>query len=109
MGPRAVLDAVVKRKIPSPPPESNPRTPIAQPVAQCYTDWVTTAVKVKTVRNTELNIFDTFPASERCLSNETDADKKLVIKHKSYRYGLNTMMSQNVNDFWTHLPLTINE
>jgi len=56
-------------------------------------------VKVKTVRNTELNIFDTFPASERCLSNETDADKKLVIKHKSYRYGLNTMMSQNVNDF----------
>jgi len=28
MGPRAVLDAVVKRKIPSPRRESNPRTPI---------------------------------------------------------------------------------
>jgi hypothetical protein len=29
---RAVLDAVVKRKIPSPRRESNPRTPIVQPV-----------------------------------------------------------------------------
>jgi hypothetical protein len=38
MGPRAILDAVVKRKIPSPPPESNPRTPIVQPIAQRYTD-----------------------------------------------------------------------
>jgi hypothetical protein len=36
--PRAVLDAVVKRKIPSPRRESNPRTPIVQPVAQPYTD-----------------------------------------------------------------------
>jgi hypothetical protein len=32
-GPRAVLDAVVKRKIPSPHRKSNPRTPIVQPVA----------------------------------------------------------------------------
>jgi hypothetical protein len=31
VGPRAVLDAVVKRKIPSPHRESNPRTPIVQP------------------------------------------------------------------------------
>jgi hypothetical protein len=38
VGPRAVLDAVVKRKIPSPHWESNPRTPIFQPVAQRYTD-----------------------------------------------------------------------
>jgi len=30
---RAVLDAVVKRKIPSPRRESNPSTPIVQPVA----------------------------------------------------------------------------
>jgi hypothetical protein len=37
-GPRAVLDAVVKRKIPSPRRESNPRTPIVQFVAQSYTD-----------------------------------------------------------------------
>jgi hypothetical protein len=37
VGPRAVLDAVVKRKIPSPRRESNPRTPIVQPVTQRYT------------------------------------------------------------------------
>jgi hypothetical protein len=43
VGPRAVLDAVVKRKIPSPCQESNPRTPIVQPVAQRYTDWAITA------------------------------------------------------------------
>jgi hypothetical protein len=35
VGPTAVLDiAVVKRKIPSSRRESNPRTPIVQPVAQ---------------------------------------------------------------------------
>jgi hypothetical protein len=33
VGPRAVLDAVVKRKIPSPRRESNPKFPIVQPVA----------------------------------------------------------------------------
>jgi hypothetical protein len=38
VGPRAVLDAVVKRKIPSRRRESNPRTPIVQPVAQRYKD-----------------------------------------------------------------------
>jgi hypothetical protein len=38
VGPRAVLDAVVKRKIPSLRRESKPRTPIVQPVAQCYTN-----------------------------------------------------------------------
>jgi hypothetical protein len=38
VGSRAVLDTVVKGKIPSPRRESNPRTPINQPVAQRYTD-----------------------------------------------------------------------
>jgi hypothetical protein len=38
MSPRVVLDAVVKRKIPSPLQESKPRTPIVQPVAQRYPD-----------------------------------------------------------------------
>jgi hypothetical protein len=38
VGPRAVLDVVVKRKIPSTCQESNPRTPIVQPIAQRYTD-----------------------------------------------------------------------
>jgi hypothetical protein len=44
MGLRAVLVAVAKRKIPSPRRESNPRTPIVQPVAQRYTDWAITAL-----------------------------------------------------------------
>jgi hypothetical protein len=48
VGPRAVPDAVVKRKIPSPRRESNPRTPIVQPVAQRYTDWAITALKIYT-------------------------------------------------------------
>jgi hypothetical protein len=38
VGPRAVLDAVVKRKISSPLRKSNPRTPIVQPIALRYTD-----------------------------------------------------------------------
>jgi hypothetical protein len=44
VGTRAVLDAVVKRKIPSPHRESNPRTPIIQPVAQRHTDGAITAL-----------------------------------------------------------------
>jgi hypothetical protein len=41
---RAVLDTVAKRKIPIPRRESNPRTPIVQPVAQRYTDWAITTL-----------------------------------------------------------------
>jgi hypothetical protein len=37
------MDMVVKRKIPSPHRESNPRTAIVQPIAQCY-------IKMKTTR-----------------------------------------------------------
>jgi hypothetical protein len=40
VGPRAILDAVVKRKIYSPCQESNPRTPIIQPIAQHYTGFI---------------------------------------------------------------------
>jgi hypothetical protein len=43
VGTRIVLDAVVKRKIPSPRRESNPRIPIVQPTAQRYTDCDITA------------------------------------------------------------------
>jgi hypothetical protein len=38
VGPRAVLDAVVKKKIPILRQESNTRTPIVQSVVQRYTD-----------------------------------------------------------------------
>jgi hypothetical protein len=44
VGPKAVLDAEVKRKIPSPRRESKPRTPNVQTVAQRYTDWAITAL-----------------------------------------------------------------
>jgi hypothetical protein len=53
VGSWVVLDAVVKRKIPRPRWESNPRTPIVQPVAQCYTDWAMTALD-KTIVSNEL-------------------------------------------------------
>jgi hypothetical protein len=46
VGPRAVLDTVVKRKIPSPRRESNRRTPIVQPVAKRYTDLAITALEL---------------------------------------------------------------
>jgi hypothetical protein len=47
VGPRAVLEAVVNRKIPSLRREANPRTPIVQPVAQRYTDWAVTTPFLK--------------------------------------------------------------
>jgi hypothetical protein len=53
VGPRAILDAVVKRKIPSPRRESNPRTPIVQPVAQRYTYWSIRALVLPTLMPTK--------------------------------------------------------
>jgi hypothetical protein len=38
VGPRAILDMVVKRKIPSPSQELNSRTMIVQSIAQHYTN-----------------------------------------------------------------------
>jgi hypothetical protein len=57
MGPRTVLDTVVKRKFPSPRRESNRRTPIVQPVAQRYTDWAIKAKAKKTKLNKTLQDF----------------------------------------------------
>jgi hypothetical protein len=37
-GPRASLDTMVKRKIPNPHWELNPRMPTVQPIASFYTD-----------------------------------------------------------------------
>jgi hypothetical protein len=47
VSPRAILCAVVKRKIPSPHRESNPITLIVQPVAQRYTDSTKIIICVK--------------------------------------------------------------
>jgi len=46
VGPRAVLDAMVKRKIPSPHQELNPTTLIVQPVVQHYTVRAIMALKI---------------------------------------------------------------
>jgi hypothetical protein len=54
LGPRAVLDVVVKGKIPSPCWESNPRTLIIQPIAQHYSDWAVMA-HIKMI-NSNLNL-----------------------------------------------------
>jgi hypothetical protein len=45
VGLRALLDAVVKSKILNPRRESNPNSPIAQPVSQSYTEWAITALR----------------------------------------------------------------
>jgi hypothetical protein len=65
VGPRAVLDAVVKRKIHSPHQKSNPRTLIVQPIAQRCTDWAITALMQSVycytwLRLSELNWFSFF-------------------------------------------------
>jgi hypothetical protein len=71
----AVLDAVVKRKIPSPRRESNPRTPIIQPVAQRYTDWAITALMffkfeieiAVVISSSPISKFQSLTASIQCI------------------------------------------
>jgi hypothetical protein len=45
VGPRAILEAVVKRIIPGPRRESNPRIPLVQLVASRFTDWAIPAAE----------------------------------------------------------------
>jgi hypothetical protein len=47
VGPRTILDAVVKRKISSPRREWNSRIPIIQPIAQRSTDWAIPTLKTR--------------------------------------------------------------
>jgi hypothetical protein len=60
VGLRAVLDAVVKGKIPRPRRESNPRTPTIQPAAQRYTDWAITAHNHVILRSTKQSLNQIF-------------------------------------------------
>jgi hypothetical protein len=55
VGSRAVLDALVRRKFPKPRRESNPTTPIIQPVAQHYTDRAITGLRTSRVTLKLLN------------------------------------------------------
>jgi hypothetical protein len=65
-GPRAVLDALMKRKIPSPHRESNPRTPIVQSVAQRY---------YRTIQNTTLFAY----CDGKKLAPAVDEDFEVVV------------------------------
>jgi hypothetical protein len=60
VGPRAILDAVVKRKIPSSSRESNPRTPIIQPVAQRWALLYINKIYVKLKPQASLDFIDIF-------------------------------------------------
>jgi hypothetical protein len=62
VGPRAVLDTVVKRKIPSPRRESNPRTSLIQPIAQRYTDSAINGylIIVNSNKNSHTDIYCSF-------------------------------------------------
>jgi hypothetical protein len=68
VGPRAGLDEVVKRKIPNPCRESNPRTPIVQPVAQRYTTELSRLYKKKGYMTTYILSFETYDKWENKLT-----------------------------------------
>jgi hypothetical protein len=89
VGLKAVLDAVVKRKIHSPRRELNPRTPIVQPVAQRYTDWAITAlIRFEWLRyiRTNLRIFGNLGScSSWTLPECNNNDKKKKKKKKEGR------------------------
>jgi hypothetical protein len=68
VGFRAVLDVVVKRIIHSPRRESNPRTPVIQPVAQRYTDRAISHILYlhRTISNTVVLYIFTIRFSKVC-------------------------------------------
>jgi hypothetical protein len=82
LGPRAVLDAVVKRKIPNLRRESNPRTPIVHPVAQ--RKW-----KLQQWRSTH-------SARRKCGSTSTLKD---ALQYTAYHIKLRTHWPTN-SDSW---------
>jgi hypothetical protein len=80
VGPRAVLNAVVK-KIPSSRRESNPRSPIVQPVAQRYTDWaitlITTCLRIQTRdQNSHLSA----PSISKLMAVISELDAREIIR-----------------------------
>jgi hypothetical protein len=87
MGPRAVLDSVVKRKFPSPHREANPRTPIVQPVAQRYTDGAITAL-----HDLSLSLFnDDVPKLLRLYSVKWDGEiRRCIQKFPDWPPGVRT-------------------
>jgi hypothetical protein len=60
VGPRAVLETVVKKKISSPRRETNSRNPILQPVAQRYTTELSLSILKQTLQSASVMIVLTF-------------------------------------------------
>jgi hypothetical protein len=90
MSPRAVQNAVVKRKILTPSRESNPRTPIVQPVPQRYTDWAIMALRSH--HYSHESHLTVFPSTHYLPSSDTvriyviifpQNKIRLIFKHKS--------------------------
>jgi hypothetical protein len=101
-GPRAVLDAVVKRKIPSPRRESNPRTPIVQLVTQRYTDWAITALSLPPTSKMFVMTMNT--------SDQTVLEKNLMMvvrRRRSYLYAEHNFVSLPVITIWPLCPILI--
>jgi hypothetical protein len=90
VGSRAVLDAVVKRKIPSSRRESKPITPIVQPVAERYTDWAITALRL-----IYINIF----LISMKFSNDCCFVLQLDFETKFYIWKRNTVTSSGTSQF----------
>jgi hypothetical protein len=76
-GPRTVLEAVVKRKIPSPLRESNPRIPIIQPVGQRYVDSINTGTTG--LPQTEISIHFLISKANQSFAASFAAELKLFL------------------------------
>jgi hypothetical protein len=93
-GPRTVLDAVVKRKIPSPRREWNPRTPILQPATQRYTDWAiekaieTQPVKLLSGPRFEAETYRTTTDPKLKLDKKNEISLKTDTKESQIRFVL---------------------
>jgi hypothetical protein len=79
VGPKAVLEAVVKRKIPNPRRKLKPRTPIVQPVAQSYTDWAIMALLMN--REAQFRV-----ALKRYLNTHSFYSVEEFLTFKNYSY-----------------------
>jgi hypothetical protein len=97
VGPRDGLDAVARRKIPSPRRESNPCHPIVQPVASRYTDW---AEKIKTY---EVRILNRRGPDE--YFRGPDFVHALCVDHAHDTASLNNMRSISVPDWCKAIAL----
>jgi len=68
VGPIAVLDAVVKRKIPSLHRESNPRNPIVQPEKMLILPYLDARFEVFTAVKIHIDVFWSQPRGPQWLS-----------------------------------------